>query len=357
MFVPGRLCLVGEHSDWAASREAPGSAVVVATSQGIEAEVVGTSSDWREFSFISQTPTGDEVILTPTTDTDALTPHDWAEKEMQGSTLLSYVAGCVWAVLAKIGPGFETMQWPQVEVTSATLPMGKGLSSSAALCVLAINAFASANGWEWDKKDRILLAWEGEVAAGSPCGLLDQVAPVFGPGMYIVRFPGDKSVEIEVVEEAEEEGGSISLVLVDLGGAKDTREILAGLQSAFPHASTPAEMDLHTLLVGDRNVQTVESVVAALKARDGVALGSAFAEAQQAFDAIAAPFCPDQLTSPLLHAVLEDAGVQSLSWGGKGVGSQGDGSAQLVARPGCVDELCAYVEGKWPSMSCVVVEI
>src|SRR5689334_11326754 len=43
------------------------------------------------------------------------------------------------------------------------------------------------------------------------------------------------------------------------------------------------------------------------------------------------PACPEELTSPLLPKVLSYHPIQSLIFGGKGVGSQGDGSAQLVA--------------------------
>jgi len=44
------------------------------------------------------------------------------------------------------------------------------------------------------------------------------------------------------------------------------------------------------------------------------------------------PACPDELTAPKLHGVLSYPPAQELIWGGKGVGSQGDGCAQFVAR-------------------------
>ena len=40
-FVPGRLCLLGEHSDWAGERaraDGPGACLVVGTREGIEGE-------------------------------------------------------------------------------------------------------------------------------------------------------------------------------------------------------------------------------------------------------------------------------------------------------------------------------
>jgi UTP-glucose-1-phosphate uridylyltransferase len=56
------------------------------------------------------------------------------------------------------------------------------------------------------------------------------------------------------------------------------------------------------------------------------------AEAQSFFDRYAAPACPEQLTSPELHRVLSYKPLEPHVWGGKGVGSQGDGTAQFLAR-------------------------
>lgn len=55
-------------------------------------------------------------------------------------------------------------------------------------------------------------------------------------------------------------------------------------------------------------------------------------EAQLAFDAAAGPLCPSQLTAPVLHTVLALPSLRCHVWGGKGVGSQGDGTAQLLCK-------------------------
>lgn len=54
--------------------------------------------------------------------------------------------------------------------------------------------------------------------------------------------------------------------------------------------------------------------------------------AQEEFDTFAAPMCPKELTAPKLHAVLTHPDVQQHIHGAKGVGSQGDGSAQLLCK-------------------------
>jgi UTP-glucose-1-phosphate uridylyltransferase len=55
-------------------------------------------------------------------------------------------------------------------------------------------------------------------------------------------------------------------------------------------------------------------------------------EAQVLFDKYATPACPEELTSPVLHQVLSHKALEPHIYGGKGVGSQGDGTAQFLCR-------------------------
>ena len=77
---------------------------------------------------------------------------------------------------------------------------------------------------------------------------------------------------------------------------------------------------------------TLGRAAAALAAGDAAAVGQLMTEAQAAFDRHAAPFCAEQLRAPRLHALLSWPKLQPLIYGAKGVGSQGDGTAQLVCR-------------------------
>lgn len=87
-------------------------------------------------------------------------------------------------------------------------------------------------------------------------------------------------------------------------------------------------------LLGPVNQRIVAQALEALEAGDAQRLGTLMTSAQAAFDAAAGPLCPSQLTAPVLHMVLEYEPIQGYIWGGKGVGSQGDGTAQLL----CKDE-------------------
>jgi galactokinase len=66
-------------------------------------------------------------------------------------------------------------------VVTSTVPIGAGLSSSAAVEVALCLAFAGVAGWTIEGRDLALLAQQVEhEATGVPCGVLDQMASVFG---------------------------------------------------------------------------------------------------------------------------------------------------------------------------------
>jgi UTP-glucose-1-phosphate uridylyltransferase len=70
-------------------------------------------------------------------------------------------------------------------------------------------------------------------------------------------------------------------------------------------------------------------------------------EAQEIFDKMVAPASPEELKAPKLHVFLNDEKIKSLTHGGKGVGSQGDGSIQFLAKDAVSQaSLCDYLRKK-----------
>jgi len=120
-------------------------------------------------------------------------------------------------------------------------------------------------------------------------------------------------------------------VIVDLQAQKDTMEILSRLNRSYPFAEGEVERNVQDLL-GLINKRVVFQAVDALQDGDGARLGALMTEAQILFDRYATPACPEELTSPVLHKVLGYEPLKPHIWGGKGVGSQGDGTAQFIAR-------------------------
>lgn len=317
LFVPGRLCLFGEHSDWAgawrATRPAltPGYCLVAGTDQGLYAEADRLNG---EVVFESVTPDGERHGPARfAADVETLT-----EAAARGG-FFSYAAGVVAEAMQRWDVGGL-----ELRIVDTDLPVQKGLSSSAATCVLVARALSQLYGLGLDARGEMELAYAGERLTGSQCGLMDQVC-AFGQRTSQLTFDGAR---FDVDELAV--GAEMALLVVDLCATKDTRRILADLNACFPSADTPLARGVRDAL-GPRNAELTASARAALAAGDVAGVGRLMTDAQAVFDRLVAPACPE-LAAPRLHAVLAHPSVGELAWGGKGVGSQGDGCAQLVAR-------------------------
>lgn len=65
-------------------------------------------------------------------------------------------------------------------------------------------------------------------------------------------------------------------------------------------------------------------------------------------DQYGAAACPSQLVAPVLHSVVQDAAVQALVLGSKGVGSNGDGTVQfLCGSDEHAQRLCSLLGSKF----------
>ena len=149
VFAPGRVNLIGDHTDTTGGLVLP---------MAID---LGTT--------ISGTAGGERVVLRSADEPDpAVVPLDVTEPAAMEPGWARYVAG----VVAELGPsaGFDG-------TVTTTLPVGAGLSSSAALEV----AVALALGFEGTPLDLAHLTRRAEQqASGVPCGIMDQLASAAG---------------------------------------------------------------------------------------------------------------------------------------------------------------------------------
>ncbi|MFI5395400.1 MAG: mevalonate kinase [Candidatus Binatia bacterium] len=317
LFVPGRLCLFGEHSDWAGSLRAvdpeiaPGACIVTGTDQGIAATAVAAAG----FELTAALPDGRVYgPLRLPMDGPAL------QRAAGAADFFSYAAGVVAEVYRRYRP-----PGLRITTTDSGLPVRRGLSSSAAICVLIARAFNLVHGLGLSVREEMDLAYRGEIASGSQCGRMDQ-ACAYGKRPVLLHFDGDE-FEVELLRPRR----ALLLLIVDLMHEKDTRRILADLRAHFLGPESDGRTALREAL-GRRNTQLIAAARAALESGDAPSLGALMTEAQAVFDRSVAPACPSELGAPRLHAVLRHAAVPGLTWGGKGVGSQGDGAAQFVCR-------------------------
>jgi UTP-glucose-1-phosphate uridylyltransferase/mevalonate kinase len=318
LFVPGRICLFGEHSDWAGGYRRinaeieKGYTLITGTDQGIYAEV-------------EPHPTS-LVLSSITPEGEAMGPY---EIPMQAKALLdeaqkggfwSYIAGVAYQVLTNYH-----VRGLVINNYKTDLPVKKGLSSSAAICVLAARAFNRIYDLKLTIRGEMELAYQGEITTPSRCGRMDQGC-AFGNRPVLMVFDGDRLDTIELQVE-----NDLHFVIVDLQAQKDTLEILNRLNRSYPFAENEIEKGVQELL-GPINKRITLQSVEALRNSDSERLGALMVEAQAFFDRYATPACPEELTSPMLHRVLGYEPLRPHIWGGKGVGSQGDGTAQFIAR-------------------------
>ncbi|MBN1138422.1 MAG: NTP transferase domain-containing protein, partial [Anaerolineae bacterium] len=343
LFVPGRICLFGEHSDWAGGYRRTnqelekGYTLICGTDQGIYADVE---------------PHPTSLVLTATTpDGERLGPYELPMRpdvllaEAQQGGFWSYIAGVAYHVVAHY-----PVQGLVIDNYRTDLPIRKGLSSSAAICVLVARAFNRLYDMKLTIRDEMELAYQGEITTPSRCGRMDQGC-AFGGRPVLMTFDGDHLDAAEL-----HAGQDIHLVIVDLHADKDTMAILRCLNRCYPFAASQIQKGVHELL-GPSNRRIVRQAVEALQEGDAERLGALMTEAQAAFDRYALPACPEQLAAPVLHRVLGYEPLAPHIWGGKGIGSQGDGAAQLVARSEADQHTLVEIVERDLGMSCLKLTV
>ena len=317
LFVPGRLCLFGEHTDWAGHYRTmnadiePGAAIVTGIEQGIYAEVEQSSL----FEMRSDAP----EISGVWSDFSCRMNEGELKRIAKSGSFFCYCAGVASYMLEWYKVGGVS-----IRITNMTLPMKSGLSSSAAICVLVARAFNLLYNLNLNTLGEMNIAYLGELRTSSRCGRLDQ-ACAFGVKPNLMTFDGDE-IEVQSLKVKK----SLYWVFADLCAEKDTIRILSDLNKAYPFASNEEEQRLHDAL-GKQNQRIIERAVAYMAEGNAEALGQLMVETEEIFNRQVAPLSK-ALQAPKLHETLHDPHIQPLVYGGKGVGSHGDGSVQFLAR-------------------------
>ncbi len=172
--APGRVNIIGEHTDY---------------NDGF---VLPMAID--RFVWISASPRDDGEVRLYSSDFGSWGGFRLDALEKEGAGWLEYVKGVADSYLKA---GYELVGW--TGVVDGNIPIGAGLSSSAALELAAARAFAHASGIPWNAQEAAVLCREAENRwVGVNCGIMDQLisaAAVEGHALLIDTL----SLEMEPV--------------------------------------------------------------------------------------------------------------------------------------------------------------
>ncbi len=154
--APGRVNLIGEHTDY---------------NDGFVLPMAIDKAIW-----IALRPRIDEKIRVFSLDFNEEAGFDLADIRKNDPQWLEYVKGTAWILQQE---GYKVSGWEGV--LAGDIPIGGGLSSSAAMELASARAFSSVANWEWSPKEMAKLCQRAENEwIGMKCGIMDQMICAVG---------------------------------------------------------------------------------------------------------------------------------------------------------------------------------
>jgi galactokinase len=312
-FAPGRVNLIGDHTDYSGGLVFP---MAIDRGTTVVLDPGGTILELRSDLFAD----------------DAVVPIEIADPSTVSPPWARYVAGVVAAVRPAVGGRGEVM---------TTLPIGAGLSSSAALEL----AVALAIGAPADEPLALAQLCQGaeQRASGVPCGIMDQLAGAAGVAdcallldcttlqWDAVAIPA--GVEVVVVQSGETRALATSAYAERRASVEEAARLLGRPLRDASLADLDA-IDDAVLRHRARHVITenerVRAFAAALAAGD---LPSAGALMLASHASLRDDF---EVSTPALDALVARLAATGGVWGARLTGAGFGGCAVALAEPGAV---------------------
>lgn len=307
LFVPGRLCIFGEHSDWASEYKVvnknieKGRTIVATIDQGIYATC--KKSDQIVFSM------GDRHIKSRIEQSEL-------EKEINNDEFYSCVIHSINHMIKCYDVGGI-----EIIITKMDLPMGIGLSSSSAACVLIIKAYNEIYHMDLKEKEIMELAYLSEREAGYKCGRMDHVCAL---NKKLIKMEFDHEISIEEIKNRNKLHFGFCKIK-----KKNTKKILEQLNTAYPNILSEKDRMIQQAL-GIDNKEIVESAIDYIENGDITNLGLLMNYAQELYDRKISYYLSSDLKEDNLHYIIHQKNIQELILGAKGVGAHGDGAVQFL---------------------------
>jgi galactokinase len=194
--APGRVNVIGEHTDYNDGFVLPMAidrAIWIALRPRSDQCIIGHSLDFDqtvEFSLgdVAHKADIDRVSV------DAGSQTDGDSRRLEQTGWAEYIRGIAWALQEA---GCELTAWEGV--VAGDVPVGAGLSSSAALEMAAARAFAATSGLPWDPVEMAKLGQRAENEwVGLNCGIMDQMISAAGKAGHAILIDC-RSLEMQPV--------------------------------------------------------------------------------------------------------------------------------------------------------------
>ena len=331
--APGRVNLIGEHTDYN-----DGFVLPMAIDRAI---------------WIALSPRPDRLVAARSLDFDDTAEFDLDRLEKQAGWI-EYLKGVAWA-LQEAGyalTGFDA-------VVAGDVPIGAGLSSSAAWELAAARAFAFTSGFAWNAAQMALLGQRAENKwVGVNCGIMDQMISAAGqanhallidcrsletqsvplpPGMVIVVL--DTATRRGLVDSAYNERRSQCEAVARFFGVKALRDVtLEQLNEKRSQLDRVAyRRALHVISENDRTVQAA----AAMQRGEAIELGQLM---QLSHMSLRDDF---EVSSRELNVMVECAERQSGCYGARMTGAGFGGCAVALVRQDAAEAFSAGVAAEY----------
>ncbi len=329
--APGRVNLIGEHTDYNDGFVFP-MAIDRAT-------------------FIALRPRADKRVLAISPDMDDR--RDFALDDLRTpaeTEWIDYLVGVAWALQER---GYDLCGWEGV--VSGDVPIGSGLSSSAALELATARAFYEVSGFAWDAAAMALACKAAENEwLGVKCGIMDQMISAAGVEDRALLIDC-RSLETAT---APLPPGTV-VVILDTNtrrGLVDSayNERRAQCEAAARHFGVKAlrDMDLGTFLEREQELDNVirkraSHVVSentrTLSARKAMEEGDADLLGQLMIASHISLRDDFEVSSPALDAIVDCANAEAGCYGARMTGAGFGGCAVALARADGVETFVARV--------------
>jgi galactokinase len=344
--APGRVNLIGEHTDY-------NGGFVLPFAIDMDVRIAFWPTDVPRVRLIRADEEGRAEI-------------DLAELPRPGDAWHDYVAGTAWALREAGQPlhGFDGR-------IVTTLPIGSGLSSSAALEIVSAWALSGPDGPSVTPLELARIAQRAENEhVGVRCGLMDQFASACGVAGHALLLdcrstewravPMPEGLEAVVIHSGVSHAHGdneynarrtacervVAVIARDDPAVTLLRDVDLDRLDGYRHRLAPADYDRAHHVITEN--QRVLDAVAALEVDDRPALGELMAASQASMRERYEITCPE--IDVLVAITLASAGVVGSRMTGGGFG----GCTVTLVEPDAVDGLRATVEREYQARTGIV---